>query len=299
MSAYEGMDPWEILGVKRSSSTEDIRAAWRELARKHHPDAGGEAEDFKRIQWAFEQIVGGAAGETSQKKNTRRTEQPVRDETVPLDGEIGERVMVETMVEHAVAVFGGTVRSTRWRLVHCPECSGSGLQCSTCNGDGRIGQYHESFVDIPPRSTHGDVLILRSEGDAGRRRRDSNGRAISNTGPYGDLEVRILVAREPWIVENGDDLIVDLHIDVYDAMLGVETRIRGLDGSYVLSVPAGVQPGQRLRVLGRGRPKLDSGRGDLVAVICVEIPHQLGVLEAETLRELRRGRELRKPPRIV
>lgn len=296
MSTYSGLDPWKVLGVDPGATAEQIRMAWREAARVHHPDVGGDAEEFKKIQWAFEKLAGEAGGPV--RGRTEAAERH-RDEDVALDGETGERIMVEVMVDHAMAVFGGVVKSTRWRMVHCPGCSGAGKQCSTCNGEGRVGDYHETTVGVPPRTGYGDILILRGEGDAGRRRRDTNGRAISNAGPYGDLEVRMLVAREPWIVEVGDDLVVDLHIDVYDAILGVETRIRGLDGSYVLSVPAGTQPGQRLRVPGRGRPKTDTGRGDLVAHVVVEIPQQLGSLEAETLKDLRKSKALRRPPRII
>lgn len=294
MSAYEHTDPWQVLGVGRGASAEEIRTAWREAARLHHPDTGGDAEMFKKAQWAFEQISGSGSSEG---RGTPKA--PERDESVILDGEVGERIVVEILVAHATAVFGGAARSTRWRQVHCPECSGSGRQCSVCNGEGRVGQYHETTVGIPPRSEHGDMLILRGEGDAGRRRRDTNGRAISNAGPYGDLEVRVLVERLGEIVEVGDDLMVDVHIDAYDAMLGTETRVRGLDGTYPLSVPAGTQPGQRLRVAGRGRPRIDAGRGDLVAVVQVEIPQKLGVLEAETLRELRRSRILGERSRII
>lgn len=298
MSEYAGLDPYEVLGINPEASEDEIRSAWREAARTHHPDAGGDAEIFKRAQWAFDAIASGAARSRERRKTTERqgaAEEPEARGTVPHDGEPGERIMVEVMIEHATAVFGGTARTTRWRLTHCPTCGGAGSQCSQCTGDGRIGGYHTSIITIPPRTGHGDVIRLIGEGDAGRRRRNESGRGISNAGPYGELQVRILVARATWIVEVGDDLRTETTIDVYDAILGGETRVKGLDGTYPLTIPPGVQPGQQLRLSGRGRPREGSGRGDLIVVVHVEIPQQLGATEASTLATLRRERQMRIP----
>lgn len=296
MSEYSGLDPYEVLGVKPEASADEIRSAWREAARTHHPDAGGDAETFKRAQWAFDAIASGAARARGQRTTTEREETQTAERTkIAHDGEPGERIMVEVMVEHATAVFGGTTRTTRWRLTHCPTCGGAGSQCSQCSGDGRIGGYHTSIITIPPRTVHGDVIRLFGEGDAGRRRRNESGRGVSNAGPYGELQARILVSRATWIVEVGDDLRTETTIDAYDAILGGETRVKGLDGTYPLTIPAGIQPGQQLRLSGRGRPREGSGRGDLIVVVHVEIPQQLGAAEASTLATLRRERQMRAP----
>lgn len=292
MSSYYTQDPHEVLGLEKTAGVEEIRTAWREAARRHHPDAGGDAEQFKLAQWAFETLLSG--GDT---KGSTRRRQPdearERDVNVKLDGEVGERAVVEIMVEHAVAVFGGPARISRWRQIHCLECSGSGVRCDVCNGDGRVGMLHEILVDVPKRSMHGESVVLHGEGDAGRRRRDDQGRAISNAGPYGDLEVRILVDRAGWIAEVGDDLVTDLRIDVYDALLGTETRVKGLDGSHVANVPPGSQPGQRIKIPGKGRPKPDGGRGDLIAVLQVEMFSNLTSFEKAVIEDLRKGRKLR------
>jgi curved DNA-binding protein len=103
------------------------------------------------------------------------------------------------------------------------------------------------------------------------------------------------VARVAWIVEVGDDLRTETTIDVYDAILGGETRVRGLDGTYPLTIPPGVQPGQQLRLSGRGRPREGAGRGDLIVVMYVEIPQKLGATEAAALDTLRRERQMRTP----
>lgn len=296
MSEYSGLDPYEVLGIEPEADVDEIRSAWREAARAHHPDAGGDAEAFKRAQWAFDAIASGAVRARGQKKTTGREEaQTAERTTVAHDGEPGERIMVEVMVEHATAVFGGTTRTTRWRLTHCPTCGGAGSQCGQCTGDGRVGGYHTSIITIPARTVHGDVIRLFGEGDAGRRRRNESGRGISNAGPYGELQARILVSRATWIVEVGDDLRTETTIDAYDAILGGETRVKGLDGTYPLTIPAGIQPGQQLRLSGRGRPREGSGRGDLIVVVHVEIPQQLGAAEASTLAALRRERQMRTP----
>lgn len=297
MSEYAGLDPYEVLGITSEASEDEIRSAWREAARTHHPDAGGDGEKFKRAQWAFDVIVSGAVRGGGQRKTTEHPgdQKATEQRTIAYDGEPGERIMVEVMVEHATAVFGGTTRATRWRLTHCPTCGGAGSRCGQCSGDGRIGGYHTSIITIPPRTVHGDVIRLFGEGDAGRRRRNESGRGTSNAGPYGELQVRVLVARATWIVEVGDDFRTETTIDMYDAILGGETRVKGLDGTYPLTIPPGVQPGQQLRLNGRGRPREDSGRGDLIVVIHVEIPQQLGAAEAAALATLRRERRMRAP----
>lgn len=298
MNRRDGRDPYLILGVVRGVDEDGLRQAWRDAARQHHPDAGGDAEKFKQAQWAFEIILEelSTRGRTSAERPGGGAGEPAGEEAsfeVEHDGHIGERVMVEVMVEHATAVFGGTTRTTRWRMVHCPTCGGVGNNCSQCTGEGRVGAYHTSIITIPARTGHGDIISMYGEGDAGKRRRSEVGRGISNTGPYGELQVRVLVSREPWIVETGDDLRTETTIGVYDALLGGEVAVRGLDGTYNLSVPAGVQPGQQLRIVGRGRPKNGGGRGDLTVVVHVEIPQQLGAYEARILGELRRDRAMR------
>lgn len=297
MNEYQDLDPYEILGITPEAGETAVRSAWREAARTHHPDAGGDAETFKRSQWAFETIAGGTVRKGRKERPTRQTENSECD-PVTYDGDIGERIMVEVMVEHVEAVFGGKAKATRWRLTHCPICRGTGSTCGRCSGDGRVGGYHACDILIPPRTKHGDVLRLPGEGDAGRRRRNESGRCTSNAGPYGELQVRILVARAAWIVEVGDDLRTETSVDVYDAILGCETRVKGLDGSYTLTVPPGTQPGQQLRLGGRGRPRDGSGRGDLIVVVQVEIPEQLGALEAVTIATLRRDRQTRGPGKL-
>jgi len=292
---YENLDPYQLLGVAPGAGEAEIRTAWREAARRHHPDTGGDGEIFKRCQWAFEMLTSG----TFPKNETRRGREEDRESgdmdapEVEHDGEVGEKVMVEALVDHPTAVFGGVTRFTRWRLTHCPVCFGRGTNCDECNGDGRVGGYHQSIVDIPARTVNGDIIRIVGEGDAGRRRRNDSGRGVSNTGPYGEVMVRVLVQREPWIVEIGDDLRTEVTVDVYDAILGGEVRVRGLDGAHNLTIPPGIQPGQQLRIFGRGRPKEGGGRGDLVVVIQVEIVQDLAVGEASTLSTLRRERRAR------
>jgi DnaJ-class molecular chaperone len=292
-----GETPWQVLGIPEGSDEATVRRAWRELARAHHPDAGGIAAEFQRIQAAFEQITGKQQPRRSRTEPARTRTTPTTpppadfDETV-LDGETGERVTVEVSVEQRVAVFGGTVQVTRWRQVHCPACFGRGTRCRPCDGDGRVGRYHGTEVSIPPRSRDGDVIKLRGAGDAGRRRRAESGAAVSAAGPYGDLEIRIGVVFTPNITEVGDDLHTTIQVGLFDALLGCTRQVRNLDGSIALVIPAGTQPGARLRVQGRGRPRVELGRGDFVAEVLVSLPTDLTAEERAALAQMRdvRGR---------
>jgi DnaJ-class molecular chaperone len=281
------LDPWEVLGIPPGSDAATIRTAWRDAARTHHPDAGGDAEAFKRAQWAFTCLAESVGGSSRSGTAAAPTAPTPPRAPVPRDGEPGERIMVEVMVDHAVAVFGGDAPITRWRLVHCPSCDGAGDLCTLCRGDGRVGRYQSLRVEIPPRSVHGDVLSVIGAGDAGKRRRNASGRPVTNAGAYGRLDVRILVDRDQRFIESGDDLVVGATVTMYDAALGGTVEVPGLDGVHRCTIPAGTQPGERVRIAGRGRPRIDGGRGDLVVVIQVSIPRYLDDTAREGLDALR------------
>lgn len=296
-----GETPWQVLGIPEGSDVATVRSAWRELARTHHPDVGGSASEFQRIQAAFEELVGKQRPrrgrvEPARTRTTPTAPPPPQPEDVVLDGETGERVTVEVSVEQHVAVFGGTVQVTRWRQVHCPDCSGRGTRCRACDGDGRVGRYHGTEVSIPPRSRDGDVIKLRGGGDAGRRRRAENGSAVSAAGPYGDLEIRVGVQFTANITEVGDDLHTTVKIALFDALLGCSRQVRNLDGNIELVIPAGTQPGARLRVQGRGRPRTELGRGDFVAEVLVVLPTDLNADERAALGLMRDARNRASGP---
>ncbi len=172
----------------------------------------------------------------------------------------------------------------------CPECHGTGQviehPCETCDGQGRTPSREKVRISIPAGVDTGAQLVVEGAGEAGVR-----GDAA------GDLVVRVDVAQGDRFVRQGDDLFCPLSVDAFEAMLGATVTVDGiLEGEEVeVDVPAGPQPGARLVVAGRGMPRLRTPerRGDLVCVVDVVVPQDLGDDEVERLEAIALGRGCR------
>ena len=107
----------------------------------------------------------------------------------------------------------------------------------------------------------------------------------------GDLFLVIRLAEDHRFEVKGNDLHIDIPIDLYTAVLGGEVTVQTLSGNVVLTIPAGVQPGQTIRLAGRGMPRLNapSNMGDLFAHIKVKIPNNLTPRQKELFQELKRS----------
>jgi curved DNA-binding protein len=105
------------------------------------------------------------------------------------------------------------------------------------------------------------------------------------------LYLVIHVAEDPRFQVKGIDLHTEVPIDLYTAVLGGEVTVQTLSGNVVLTIPAGIQPGQSIRLAGRGIPRLisPSNKGDLYAHIKVKIPHDLTQRQKELFQEIKRS----------
>jgi len=162
----------------------------------------------------------------------------------------------------------------------CPTCGGSGetitTPCSACHGRKRIQTTHTLKVKIPPGVDNGTRIRLTGEGDAGAR-----------GGPPGNLYVFIHVQEHPYFQRRGDDIILNLVINVAQAALGDEVTIPTIDGEEKLRIAPGVQPGHITRLRARGVPHLrHSGRGDQIIVIQVAVPEKLDAEQKELFQQL-------------
>jgi curved DNA-binding protein len=112
---------------------------------------------------------------------------------------------------------------------------------------------------------------------------------MRGAGPGGaDIYLVVEVAADPRFTRKGDDLHTKLDIDLYTAVLGGEARVPTLNGSLVLTIPPGSQPGQSIRLKGKGMPSLKSPNqhGDLFAQLNVKIPKKLSAKEKELFAQL-------------
>lgn len=163
----------------------------------------------------------------------------------------------------------------------CPECRGRGLvvddPCPQCHGSGRAASSRTMQVRIPAGVADGAVLRLRGKGAAGE-----------NGGPAGDLLVRVSVDEHPTFGRSGDDLTVTAPVSFADAALGGSVRVPTLAGPTVLlKIPPNTPNGRVFRVRGKGAPRRDGTRGDLLVSAEVTVPDTLDEDAREALERFR------------
>lgn len=303
----EYKDYYKILGVDRNADEAEIKRAYRKLAQQHHPDKEtGSEEQFKLINEAYQVLGdpekrakydrlgssyrdwerGGAAGGFDWSQWTTGQPGGVRVEVGDL-GDLGD-LFGGGFSDFFDAIFGrgaagrGTPARGAARGRDVEQSVTISLREAyhgTTRTFSRNGKRLE--VDIPPGAKNGTRVRLAGEGEAG---------AAAGRGPSGDLYLRVNVAPEPGIVRKGDDLHVDVEADLYTAVLGGEIEVQTLEGPVLLNIPAGSQPGQTLRLRGRGMPKLRSPRnhGDLYAKLQIRLPAELSAEERQLFERLAR-----------
>jgi molecular chaperone DnaJ len=161
----------------------------------------------------------------------------------------------------------------------CPNCGGSGEfithPCNECKGTGRAQVRKKINVKIPAGIDSGMRLKLRGEGDPS-----------TNGGPPGDLYVQIHVEPHEFFERQEENVICRVPISFVNAALGTTLEIPTLDGSEKMHIPEGTQPGDILRLKGKGIPRLrGQGRGDQIVRVDVRIPKNLSREQEELLRE--------------
>lgn len=161
----------------------------------------------------------------------------------------------------------------------CDQCRGSGKiiekPCRECAGKGRIRRTTENTVDIPAGIDDGQVINMRSGGDAG-----------VNGGPSGDLHINVFVRPHPVFEREGYDVFCEVPVTFSQAALGSEITVPTLDGNVKFTIHEGTQPGDEFKLRGKGIQRLRySGRGDQYVKIAVEVPKNLSKKQKEILRE--------------
>lgn len=163
----------------------------------------------------------------------------------------------------------------------CPICNGNGevipTPCNECNGRKRVQKTRRLKVRVPPGVDNDTQIRLTGEGEPG-----------AGGGPPGNLYVVLHVKRHEFFQRQGNDVLIDLEINVSQAALGDEIRIPIPDGSETaLHIPPGTQSGKVIRMHNMGMPRLQrSGHGDLLVVVQVAIPQKLTEAQRRLFQEL-------------
>jgi curved DNA-binding protein len=279
-------DYYEALGVPRDATPDDIRAAYRRLARQYHPDVNKtpDAEDrFKEVSEAYEVLRDPEKrAQYDRFGQNWRSGQDVSGssgfEDVQVDfGDFGDAGFSDFFEGMFGARRGGrrstggfdsfSMRGTDHEAVL--ELS---LQEAARGGRRRVslGGGRDFEVDIPAGVRDGQRIRLAGEGGQGM-----------GAGPSGDLLLRVRVRSDKRFRVDGSDVYTDLPVTPWEAALGARVDVETLDGTARVKVPAGSSSGRRLRLRGQGL-----GGGDLYAVVQIHVPKHLSSEERELFEEL-------------
>jgi molecular chaperone DnaJ len=341
-------DYYQTLGVARGASQDEIKQAFRKLARQYHPDVSKEpnaeerfkemneaysvlSDEQKRAQYdrfgrvdnnmgggqdmnvnfndIFEELFGfgGGRGGGSRRNAPRR----------------GRDLQMGVELTFEEAVFG-TEREIQFeREETCVTCRGSGAEpgstpktCDTCNGRGEVRQVRQTFivqmvetVTCPKCQGRGQIIEKLCHTCAGRGlerkkvnkkvsvpagvdngmqiRLPGEGSPGANGGPNGNLFLVVDVKPHEYFKRREDDILLDLDINIAQAVLGAEIEVPSMDGPEKLTIPAGTQPGKMFKLRGKGVPRIrHGGRGDQRVIINVAIPTKLNGEQRDLFEKL-------------
>ena len=352
-------DYYEVLGVSKGASQDEIKKAYRKMARKYHPDVSQETDaetKFKEVNEAyeiladdqkrgmydrfghagvgnatgggfdaydfggfrdpfeiFEEVFGGFGG--FGRTSGRQSRRPRRgaDLRYELSLEFEEAIFgtekeIEIPRQETCPTCNGNKAEPGTNPIRCPECNGTGeirrqagffinigtcsrcggageiitSPCHECNGRGSVVKTRRLSVKIPGGVDNGTQIRLSGEGESG-----------VYGGPPGNLYVVIRVKPHIYFRRQDETVHLELAINITQAALGDEVEVPTLDGTDMMTIPAGTQTGDTIRLRGKGVPRLrrdgtTSSRGDQLVTISVRTPANLSKEQRSLLLELGR-----------
>ena len=300
---------YDILGVKRDASQDDIKKAFRKLAQKYHPDAGGDPEKFKEVSEAYTTL--------SDEKKRKEYDQMLLFGGIPgadfggsggrnrgysyttTGGNVDLNDIFDS-IRNGEGAFGGFDLSS----IFGGAAAGAGARSRTSRGSDltlsvdvtadeafrgasrkvsyRIpstGEEQSLTVKIPAGAVNGGKLRYKGRGEYG-----------VGGGARGDLVVTTRVAEHPLFKRDGADVRMEVPISIFEAALGATIDVPTPDGKKVrLKVPAGTQDGKTFRFKDMGAPnvKRKGATGSLYATVRVKVPTRLSAKEKEALASIK------------
>jgi curved DNA-binding protein len=289
-------DYYKVLGVERGASDDDIKKAYRRLARKYHPDVSKEKdakERFQEVAEAYETLKDKAKRDAYDNLGSHASGQEFRPPPDWFDrfgrgrdargGAAFEDIDLSDLFE-SLGVRGRMRGGARGRRASVPV-PGEDYAVTVRLTLEEAASGTEREFRIGERAIH--ARIPKGAGDGERLRLRGKGGPGANGGPPGDLYLHIQLEPHPLFRASGHDLDLEVPLAPWEAALGAQVDVPTLDGLVSMKVPAGSRSGQKLRIAGKGLPKPGGGAGDLYAILTIVVPPTLGEREKSLYEQLR------------
>ncbi len=276
-------NPYEVLGIKKEASESEIRAAYRKLAKKHHPDLN---PGNKEAEARFKEIAAANDLLSDKEKRARfdrgeidatgaeRPEQAYSRYRGFAEGAPGERYeyhaaegMAPEDLDDLFAMFGRGARggggTIRMRGADLPFALTIDFLTAINGARQRLSLAPDRSLEvtIPAGVRDGQILRLQGQGAPGL-----------NGGPPGDALIEIHVAPHPFFRREGDDVHLELPVTLAEAVLGGKVTVPTASGAVSMTIPANANTGQVLRLKGKGAPRPDGTQGDQYVSLKVILP---------------------------
>ncbi len=276
------MDYYSTLGVGRNATPDEIKKAYRKMAMQHHPDRGGDETTFKQISEAYEVL-----SDPQKKQMVDMGVDPKNQhqgggfsQNGPFEFHFGSHNFEDIFGNFGFGGFRNHVQRNKTISLIVDLTLEDVLNGKDLDAEVSIpgGKKKIINISIPSGIDEGQQIRYQGMGDT----------TIPNI-PAGDLIVNIRVRPHRFFRREGDNLVIEKVISVWDAMLGTKIEINTLDGKDLeITVPAGTQPDTVLSCRHEGLPNMRTKqRGQLLVKVKIKIPKTLNNEQIETIKKLK------------